>query len=141
MMDSMTKEELDGLKPMTDTRIVRVARGSGTRPEEVNFLLEEHKKFAKMVEKMGKMKLNNQTDMKQLQRNPKQMMQQMSQAIDPKLLQQMGGMGNLMNMMKEMGNMEGMQDMMQQMMGGGGPGAAMKGVPPGMPPGMMKRRR
>lgn len=66
----------------------------------------------------------------------------MSKAIDPKLLQQMGGMGNLMNMMKEMGNMEGMQDMMQQMMGGGGmPNIAGMGVPPGMPPGMMKKRR
>lgn len=35
-------------------------------------------------------------------------MQAMGKAIDPKLLKQMGGMGNLMNMMKEMGNMEGM---------------------------------
>ena len=43
-----------------------MARGSGTRPEEVNFLLEEYKKFAKMVEKMGSLKLNNKTDMKNL---------------------------------------------------------------------------
>lgn len=58
-----------------------------------------------------------------MQRNPKQMMQAMSQAIDPRLMQQLGGVGNLMNMMKEMGNLEGaqgaaaggggMQDMMQ----------------------------
>ena len=59
IMDSMTKEELDCIKPLNDSRIIRIARGSGTRPEEVNFLMEEHKKFAKMVEKMGKMKLNN----------------------------------------------------------------------------------
>jgi signal recognition particle GTPase len=44
--------------------MVRIARGSGTRPEEVAFLLEEYKKFAKMVKKMGDMKLNNQTDLK-----------------------------------------------------------------------------
>jgi signal recognition particle subunit SRP54 len=47
-----------------------------------------------------------------MNRNPKQIMDQMAKAIDPKLMQQMGGMGNIMNMMKEMGNMEGMQDMM-----------------------------
>jgi hypothetical protein len=32
-------------------------------------------KFKNMVEKFGEMGLNNMTDMKQLQRNPKQMMQ------------------------------------------------------------------
>jgi signal recognition particle subunit SRP54 len=44
--------------------MVRIAKGSGTRPEEVNFLLEEYKKFAKMVSKMGGMNLNSQTDLK-----------------------------------------------------------------------------
>ncbi len=112
MMDSMTDEELDGIKQLNETRIVRIARGSGTRPEEVAFLLEEYKKFAKMVSKFGEMKLDKQGDLKNLNRNPKQLMSQMAKAIDPKLLNQMGGMGNLMNMMKEMGNMEGMQDMM-----------------------------
>lgn len=53
MMDSMTNDELDGNKKLTETRMIRIAKGSGTRPEEVNVLLEEHKKFAKMVEKMG----------------------------------------------------------------------------------------
>jgi hypothetical protein len=55
-----------------------------------------------------------------------------------------------MDMVKNMGGMEGMQEMMQQMMGGGGGGMpdlskladmAGMGVPPKMPPGMMKRRR
>ena len=50
MMDSMTDEELDCKKPLNEQRIIRIAKGSGTRPEEVAFLLEEHKKFAKMVE-------------------------------------------------------------------------------------------
>lgn len=63
MMDSMTNEELDGIKQLNDTRIIRIAKGSGTRPEEVGFLLEEYKKFQKMVEKMGKLKLNNQADL------------------------------------------------------------------------------
>ena len=113
MMDSMTPEELDGHKPLNPSRIKRICQGSGTRPEEVNFLINEHKKFKGMVEKMGKMKLNNNQDMASMQRNPKQMMQNMQKAIDPRILKQMGGMGNLMNMMKEMGSMEGMQEMMQ----------------------------
>ena len=71
IMDSMTDEELDCIKPMSDLRLLRIAKGSGCRPEEVAFLLEEHKKFAKMVEQFGKMKLNNQTDLKNLNRNPK----------------------------------------------------------------------
>lgn len=88
MMDSMTNEELDCVKPLTETRMVRIARGSGTRPEEVNFLVEEYKKFSKMVAKMGKMNLAGKGgDMSALNRNPKQLMNQMSKAIDPKLLQ------------------------------------------------------
>jgi signal recognition particle subunit SRP54 len=59
---------------MNESRVMRVARGSGTRPEEVNFLLEEYKKFAKMVEKMGKMKLNSKADMSNINRNPRQLM-------------------------------------------------------------------
>ena len=62
-------------------------------------------------------------------------MDQMQKAIDPRILNQMGGMGNVMNMMKEMGGMEGMQDMMKQMMGGA------KGMPQGLPPGMARRRK
>ena len=44
MMDSMTEEELDSTedKPFNDTRIVRIAKGSGTRPEEVFFLMQEY---------------------------------------------------------------------------------------------------
>ena len=45
MMDSMTNEEIDCIKPLTESRMIRIARGSGTRPEEVLFLVEEHKKF------------------------------------------------------------------------------------------------
>jgi len=48
----------------------RIAKGSGTSCMEVSFLVEEHKRFAKMVEKMGKMNLSNPNDLKQMQRNP-----------------------------------------------------------------------
>lgn len=45
MMDSMTNDELDCIKPLNETRIARIAQGSGTKTEEVNFLIEEYKKF------------------------------------------------------------------------------------------------
>ncbi len=81
MMDSMTEEELDNAdeKPIFgQARIIRIAKGSGTRPEEVFFLIEEYKKFRTMVSKFSEMKLNGKNDLQQLQRNPKQLMQQMS---------------------------------------------------------------
>ena len=83
--------------------------------EEVNFLLEEYKKFEKMVTKMGKMSNiagKKPADLEAMKRNPQAAMQQMQKAMDPSMLKQMGGMGNIMNMVKQMGGMEGMQEMM-----------------------------
>lgn len=59
MMDSMTKRELDCVDKLTETRILRIARGAGANPKELIFLLGEHKKFATMVEKMGKMNIDD----------------------------------------------------------------------------------
>mmetsp|Transcript_45491 Transcript_45491/g.61719 ORF Transcript_45491/g.61719 Transcript_45491/m.61719 type:complete len:148 (+) Transcript_45491:1022-1465(+) len=100
IMDSMTKEELDCIKPMNEKRVLRVARGAGMPPTEVVYLLGEHKKFSKMVEKMGKMNIDDNMD--NLKRNPKAVMNQLQGALDPGMLKQMGGMGNIMNMVQEM---------------------------------------
>ena len=139
MMDSMNDKELDGQVKFNESRIKRVARGSGTSIAEVNQLLEEHKKFQKMVEKMGNMKMNNQADMKQMARNPAQMMKKMQSAVDPKILKQIGGAGNLMNMVKEMGNMENMKEMMSAMGDMGGMGG-MGGLGGGGGGGRKRRR-
>ena len=50
---------------------MRIAKGSGTNPKEILFLLGEHKRFAKMVERMGKMNLDGLDNMDQLKRNPR----------------------------------------------------------------------
>ena len=63
MMDSMTKEELDCVKPITEDRCKRISVGAGTNPKELLFLLAEHKRFSKMVERMGKMNLDGLEDM------------------------------------------------------------------------------
>eukprot|EP00618_Florenciella_parvula_P001514 CAMPEP_0119542262 /NCGR_PEP_ID=MMETSP1344-20130328/53477_1 /TAXON_ID=236787 /ORGANISM="Florenciella parvula, Strain CCMP2471" /LENGTH=542 /DNA_ID=CAMNT_0007586447 /DNA_START=152 /DNA_END=1781 /DNA_ORIENTATION=+ len=127
MMDSMTDAELDGgidldKQPM---RIQRIAFGSGTAPQEVAMLLKCHKQFEGVVKKMGKtgmMRGGDQNMAKQMQRNPNQCMAQIQKAMDPRMLQQMGGSANIMNMMKQMGggaggmpDMEGMMAAMQGM--------------------------
>jgi len=114
IMDSMTEEELDGAKQFDESRIIRVARGSGTSIHEVNVLLEEYKRFSKMVGKMGKMNLGKANDMQNFMRNPNQMMKKVQNAVDPKMMKQLGGSQNLMQMMKEMGKLD-MSEMMSQL--------------------------
>lgn len=109
IMDSMSDEELDsphGSKLFTKhpTRVSRVARGSGVSSREVQELLSQYQKFAQMVKKMGGIKgLFKGGDMAK-NVNPSQMAklnQQMARMMDPRVLQQMGGMGGLQNMMKQ----------------------------------------
>lgn len=45
MMDSMNKAELDSETEITPSRIIRIAKGSGTHPMEVKQLVEDHKRF------------------------------------------------------------------------------------------------
>merc|ERR1719265_1978635 len=76
-------------------------------------MMKMMKEFGKMVGKMGKSGLFGKGgDMSQLMRNPGQVMQKMQSAMDPRMLQQMGGAQNMMKMMKELGNMENMGGMM-----------------------------
>merc|ERR1719437_154881 len=107
MMDSCTDAELDCEVAMSDSRRYRVARGSGASVAEVGLLLDEYKRMEKMVGKMGKSGLFGKGgDLTQLTRNPGQVMQKMQSAMDPRMLQQMGGAQNMMKMMKEFGKME-----------------------------------
>lgn len=111
VMDSMTDDELDckkGCALEKDlSRVIRVAKGSGTHPMAVAELLNEHKRFEKMVGKMGKAGLMKETgDMANLNRNPKQVLQKLQNCVDPMVLQQMGGAQNMLNMMKHMDNLD-----------------------------------
>ena len=107
ILDSMTDEgtidekkkfkclELDSNKPLKEvTRMQRIARGSGRSVKEVSDLVEQHKLFAKMVEKMKpltKAKGNNIN------------MAKMANAVPPQLMKQMGGVGGLSQLMKQLG--------------------------------------
>lgn len=112
IMDSMSDSELDSregakLFSKTPTRIHRVARGSGVTQKEVQELLTQYTKFAAVVKKMGGIKgLFKGGDMSK-NVNPVQLAklnQQMAKMMDPRVLQQMGGMSGLQNMMKQLQN-------------------------------------
>lgn len=118
----MTSDELDGKKKIEDSRLLRIARGSGTSPAEVHALIQAHKQFEKMFAKMGKSGLMKGSDahmMQQMSRNPAAMMQQLQRSMDPRMLAQVGGAGGMMEMMKQMGKVDGLQGMLKQMGLGG----------------------
>lgn len=97
MMDSMTDEELDNPKlKFTDERIIRVARGSGQKPPAVLELLQEYKRFSKLVGRVGKMSKSNKN------MDPSQMGEQLGQHLDPRMLSQMGGKQGFSKMMADM---------------------------------------
>ncbi|CAJ0602156.1 unnamed protein product [Cylicocyclus nassatus] len=113
IMDSMSDTELDHPKASElfskePGRVIRVARGSGTTQAEVRDLLSQYKKFSDMVKKMGSIKglfSGKNGDINPKNVNPAQMMklnQQMAKMMDPRVLQQMGGMGGLQNMMAQL---------------------------------------
>lgn len=136
MMDSMTDKELDGKVDFSDhedvqtmSRIHRIAAGSGTHPNEVRMLLQVHKQFEGMVNKMGKSGMmgkqaqaQQQAMAAQMRRNPNFINQRLNQ-MDPKMIEQMGGR-------------EHVQKMMQNVARGGSGAGGMPGMVPGMMPGM-----
>ncbi|KAL0089334.1 SRP54-type protein [Phycomyces blakesleeanus] len=135
IMDSMTDQELDGDSKVFEkdhSRVIRVARGSGTSVHEVEEILSQYKRFAEMVKTMGGKGglLNNMpTDPRKV--NPNQMasmakmQQQLANMVPPQMMQQMGGMEGLQKMAKQMGGMFGG--------GGGGGGFPGMGRGGGMP--------
>lgn len=110
IMDSMNEGELDhrdGAKLFSKqpTRVTRVAQGAGVTEKDVKDLIAQYTKFAAVVKKMGGIKglfkggdmakNVNQTQMAKLN-------QQMAKMMDPRILQQMGGMSGLHNMMRQL---------------------------------------
>lgn len=109
IMDSMNDKELDSLEgeklfSRCPGRVARVARGAGVSVKEVNELLTQYKKFAQMVKKMGGIKglfkggdMNRNVNKGEMTK----LNQQMAKMMDPRVLQQMGGMHGLQNMMRQ----------------------------------------
>jgi len=109
IMDSMNDNELDSLEgeklfSRCPGRVARVARGAGVSQREVSELLTQYKKFAQMVKKMGGIRglfkggdMNRNVNQSQVTK----LNQQMAKMMDPRVLQQMGGMQGLQSMMKQ----------------------------------------
>jgi signal recognition particle subunit SRP54 len=90
IMDSMTDEELDYPKVLNQSRLQRVARGSGRSIKEVNELLTQYKQFEKVVEKMKGIKPGRGG------------INQLQNLVNPQLLKQMGGAGGLNSLIRQM---------------------------------------
>lgn len=110
IMDSMNDGELDhrdGAKLFTKQpgRIMRVSMGAGVTEREVRELISQYTKFAGVVKKMGGIKgLFKSGDMSK-NVNPSQMAklnQQITKMMDPRVLQQIGGMPGLQNVMRQL---------------------------------------
>lgn len=119
IMDAMTDEELDNPKVVWCTsRIRRVARGSGRHVAEVEALLVEYRRFAKMVQSVGSM--SKKGGMGGLggmggmggPHMTRDMQTKMQQAMDPAMLRQMGGAGNMQEMLKKMMGSGGMPNLL-----------------------------
>ena len=122
LMDSMTAAELDGEVELDDARARRIIRGSGSQPDTLQHLMTTYKQFEKMVggmAKQGLLKQNESALMAKMQRDPKAVMAQLEKSMDPRMLAQMGGAGNLMELMKGMGG-DQMAQLMKQAGGAGG---------------------
>ncbi|GMN49986.1 hypothetical protein TIFTF001_019151 [Ficus carica] len=117
MMDSMTNEGNSNPKLMNESRMMRIAIGSGRHIREVMEMLEEYKRLAKIWSKMKGLKIPKKGEMSALSRNMNA--QHMSKVLPPQMLKQIGGMGGLQSLMKQMGSMGSAKDMMG-MFGGGG---------------------
>jgi len=99
IMDSMTVEEMENPKlSFNPSRIERIARGAGRHPREVDELLHEYKRFAKVVGKVGKMSKKNM-NVNQMSKNATQTFEQF---MDPSMMARLGGQGGMQKMMREL---------------------------------------
>ena len=85
------------VKKTKDSRVVRIARGSGRSAKEVNELLDQYKHFQKMMGGVAKMGIGKGGQIN------KRQLSNMANMMPPGLMQQMGGMGGIQNLMKQFG--------------------------------------
>eukprot|EP00049_Salpingoeca_infusionum_P022426 m.6635 g.6635 ORF g.6635 m.6635 type:complete len:540 (-) comp5178_c0_seq1:255-1874(-) len=137
IMKSMTDNELDNrdsskMFRLQPSRVTRVAKGAGVSLQDVEGMLHMYKMFSEMFKKGGgmqKMLKGGGDKLSPMQKG--KMGQQLSKMVDPRILQQMGGVSGLQSMMQQLGgggggmggmDMGALQDMMSSMGGMGGMG-------------------
>lgn len=105
IMDSMTPHELDSDTRIFNTqpsRMERVARGSGSSLRQVQEVMDTFKPFKKVADKIKSLSKGGGLDFGKMKGAKAQnSMRQIASALNPQMLQKMGGMGNLQNLMKQ----------------------------------------
>lgn len=104
ILDSMTNQELDGEKNLTEERKRKIVSGSGTTMVELDSMILNYTQIKKLIDKFSKTKMGNNVN--DAMRNPKQMMAQLGSVLKPDMIEKMGGMDNIMGMVKQLGMME-----------------------------------
>lgn len=116
IMDSMSETELNSDNPkITEKRILSLAIGSGNSLDTVQKLMEQYAVMKKTLSGMKNIKMNKKGDFSELSRNPNQVMGQLQKCMDPKLVQQMGGMDTFKNMLNQFKGMENNPEMKEAM--------------------------
>ena len=106
VIDSMTEEEVENPPLLRDeSRRRRLCMGAGVSLQFVNYLVDEQKRFRQMFDKLNPKVLNQlitmDTDPSQMNsRAIQQAMGGLRNAMDPKMLRQIGGMEGLSRMMR-----------------------------------------
>lgn len=116
VMDSFSEKEMngDGVK-FDDKRVIQLAIGSGTSIDTVRKLLEQQAVMKKTLSGMKNIKMNKKGDFSEFQRNPQQVMSQLQKCMDPKLVQQIGGMDTFKNLLNNFKGMENNPEMKEAM--------------------------
>ena len=103
MINSMTVAELECAVEIEQSRAYRIIRGSGCAPMEFEQMMGMHKNMEKMMGSFNSTPLlkNEEQLRKELKRDPNAVRQHLLQNVDPKLIEQVGGVENLMLMLQD----------------------------------------
>ena len=101
--DSMTKAELDCDVELSPPRAARIISGSGVHPQELESFVGTRVQMDKMMSGFASSPvLKNEKELaKQMKSNPAYVKAQLVKSVDPKLLEQMGGIDVFMTMFAE----------------------------------------
>ena len=103
MLDSLTAAELDQTPSIKwdESRKRRIARGSGRSLAEVEEVLAQYRTVSKVWGRMGKNMKNMAHGMPAGGGGPGALGQQMQRLFNPRMMQSMGGAGNLQHMLQQ----------------------------------------
>jgi len=116
VMDSFSEKEMNAENvKFEDKRVLSLAIGSGTSIDTVRKLLEQYGVMKKTLSGMKNIKMNKKGDFSEFQRNPNQVLGQLQKCMDPKLVQQIGGMDTFKNLLNNFKGMENNPEMKEAM--------------------------